>query len=142
MSIGDRFQYNGINYSLISTTTAQIGFGLNVSPYTSAVSRSYTNDINIPSYVTHNSKQYKIKKVSIHKFYCCSSIKKITLPPTITSFEWSCFNGMSSLAHIIIHGENKMRYIGPDVFSDTALKEFFIPSSVNSMDPSALHNTD
>ena len=140
MSVGDRFQYNGINYSLISKTTIQVGFGLGVSPYTSAVARSYTNDINIPSYITYNSKQYKVKRVGAHAFYCCSSIKTITIPPTITSFEWSCFNGMSSLANIIIHGENKMKFISCDILSSTAIKEFFIPSSVNSMDENALHN--
>ena len=71
----NRFQYNGINYSTISTSAVQVGYGLTQEPYNSAVSRDYEGDINIPSYVVYSGKEYKVTKISCHAFYYCRLIK-------------------------------------------------------------------
>ena len=141
MSVGERFQYNEINYSIISNTAVQVGFGLTSSPYTSAVAKNYEKNVSIPSFVEYSSKSYKVKVVSAHAFIYCSKIKKVTVPSTITTFEWSCFNAMASLEELIIPGDNKITYIGTDFIANTKLHEFFIPSSVRSMISGSLRDT-
>ena len=57
MSIGERLQYGEINYSITSSTSVQVGFGLINSPYTSAVDQNYEENISIPNYITYKSKE-------------------------------------------------------------------------------------
>ena len=133
MSIGERFQYNEINYSITSSTTIQVGFGLKTSPYTSAVDRNYEKNVSIPNYITYKSQRYKTTSVGAHAFYYCTKIKKVVIPETVVSFEWSCFYSMNSLVELIIHPDNKLRTLGHDFIANTNLSYLFLPSSLKEI---------
>ena len=142
MSVGERFQNGDINYSVISNTAVQVGFGLTYEPYTSAVAKDYDKNISIPSFILYSGKSFKVKRLGAHAFYFCYKIKKVIVPSTVTSFEWSCFNGMSALEELIIPGDNKITYLGIDFIANSPLHEFFIPSSIRSMDYDSLRSTN
>ena len=141
MSIGERLQYGEINYSITSSTSVQVGFGLINSPYTSAVDQNYEENISIPNYITYKSKGYKVASIGAHAFYLCAKIKKVVIPETVVSFGWSCFNNMRSLVELIINPDNKMRVFGMDFLTGTTLSSFFIPSSVKEIEYNSFRYT-
>ena len=63
------FTYNEINYSTLSSTTAQVGYGYTTAPYNSAVPLDYDGDIVIPSTVTYNRNQYTVTQIGSHAFF-------------------------------------------------------------------------
>ena len=73
-AVGKKFTYQGINYSTISSTEAQVGYGYRRQPFTSAVSRDYEGDIVIPSFVTDNlGTIYRVTKIGDHAFFSCNA---------------------------------------------------------------------
>ena len=133
MSARARFQFDEINYSLTSASTAQVGFGLSVSPYTSAVPRDYSKNVSIPGFVVYNGKSYKVTRISNHAFLGCGLIQEISIPSTVTTLQISCFNSMTSLVSLIFDGMNQIRSLGADILAYTKLKELVIPSSVTRL---------
>ena len=109
-----RFTYNEINYSTLSSTTAQVGYGYRSEPFTSAVPRDYDSVIvTIPSSVSNLGNQYKVTKISDHAFFYCAKIKKIIIPYTVEVIGWSSL-AIPNLEEIIIAPNSHLKEIGAD----------------------------
>lgn len=132
MSVDEIINHENINYSIIRDNELQVGLGLEVSPYTSAVPRDFQKTkISIPSHINKNEKKYRVTKVGAHAFYGCSNITIIELPFTVEILARSCFGVMQSLEIIIIPSNTRLHTIDKGVFHKCLnLENFFIPSSV------------
>ena len=127
-----RFTYNEINYSTLSSTTAQVGYGYRTNPYTSAVTRDYDKEIVIiPSTVTdiNTGNQYTVTKIGDHAFYYCSKIKRITIPYSVEVIGWSSL-AILSLEEIIIPPNSRLKDIRTDfIHSCFNLSNFVYPNN-------------
>ena len=131
MTTPTRFQYNDINYQVLTQETAQVGYGYEDTPYTSAVDVNYINDINIPSYVfDQNNHQYKVTVISKHAFFICQKIKRFTVSYTVEVIEWSAL-AIDSLEELIFESNSHLREVGDDlVHRCTKLKYLALPPSI------------
>ena len=125
-----RFTFNEINYSTISSTTVQVGYGYTTDPYTSAVPRDYDMEtIIIPSTVTYNGNQYRVTKIGDHAFYYCTKIKKMVIPYTIEVIGWSSL-AIPSLEEIIFAPNSRLKEIDRDfIHSCLNLSTFIYPNN-------------
>ena len=133
-----RFQYNNISYSLISDKNAQVGFGLEDQPFTSAVDVDYDAEtIIIPSTVYYNNKAYTVTQIGSHAFFQCTKIKIVIISYTIELIGWSSLS-IISLEQIIIPPDTRLREIGTTfIHTSTNLSYFIIPQSVREISPVA-----
>ena len=139
-----KFQYNGINYSTSSLTTAKVGYGKTKNdpkPYNTAVSADYTGEINIPSFVyDSNNNKYKVTAISAHAFYQCDRIKVLIIPYTIEVIEWSAI-AMAGLEQLIISPNSQLREIGVHaVHLCYHLSYIILPASVKILDAAAFRS--
>ena len=125
-----RFTFNEINYSTLSSTTVQVGYGFTTEPYTSAVPRDYDKEVVIiPSTVTYNWNQYLVTKIGDHAFYYCTKIKKIIIPYSVEVIGWSSL-AIPSLEDIVIAPNSRLKEIGLDfIHSCKNLSTFVYPNN-------------
>ena len=128
------FTYNNIQYSTLTTDTVQVGLGLSYSPYTSAVSPDFSENVQIPCFVENASKKYTVTSVGRHAFYQCVNISEIILPNTIKILCWSCFFGMTNLSKLVIPPDSQIIIISSDFIRNCPkLTHFFIPKTVKKL---------
>ena len=136
-----QFQYNDINFQTLTQETAQVGYGLNADPYTSAVDVDYPNDIIIPSYAfDQNENKYKITVISQHAFFRCSKIKRLTVPYTVEIIQWSAL-AIRSLEELIFESNSHLREVGADIVHISFnLIYLALPPSVEIIADRIFHN--
>ena len=106
-------------------------YGTIGNPGTKAASPTPTGTVTIPS--TLGGKPVTIGQ---YAFYCCSGLKSVTIPDSVTSIGRSAFSGCSGLTNISI-GDG-VTYIGTNAFSSCSrLTSVTIPGSVRIIDKSA-----
>lgn len=143
MAIGDKINYGGINYTIIGSNEAQVGYGYTAEPYTSAVPRDYSGQsVVIPSLFTVDDVTYTVTIISCSSFYKCKYIVSIEIPFTIKTLGWSAFGAMESLETIIIPENSRLTSIHLHVIHlCDKLKNFFIPKSVKTLEAGVLDHT-
>ena len=96
----------------------------------------YSNDVVIPSVVTHNYKDYSVETIAANAFSSCPSLTSITIGNNVKSIENYAFESCSSLTSVMLSG--KIETIGKNAFSGcTALNEITLPASVKSIGENA-----
>ena len=96
----------------------------------------YSNDIVIPSVVTHNYTDYSVETIAASAFSSSPSLTSIIIGNNVKSVENNAFEGCSSLTSVILGG--KIETIGKNAFSGcTALNEITLPTSVKSIGENA-----
>ena len=129
----------------------------------------YTGDIEIPSSITYNNKNYSVTHISDYAFSGCSDLTSITIPNSIQTWGYSVFSGCTGLTSVTLNcntmvsrddaltniimksifGEQVKEYIiGDDVTSIgryifsgcSALTSITIPNSVTSIGFGAFQN--
>ena len=96
----------------------------------------YSNDVVIPSVVTHNYTDYSVETIAANAFSSCPSLTSITIGNNVKSIENYAFESCSSLTSVMLSG--KIETIGKNAFSGcTALNEITLPASVKSIGENA-----
>ncbi len=96
----------------------------------------YSNDVVIPSVVTHNYADYSVETIAANAFSSCPSLTSITIGNNVKSIENYAFESCSSLTSVMLGG--KIETIGENAFSScTALNEITLPTSVKSIGENA-----
>ena len=75
----------------------------------------YSNDIIIPSTVTHNYADYDVQAIAANAFSDCASLTSITIGNNVTSIESSAFSGCTALNEITLSASVKS--IGENAFA-------------------------
>ena len=97
---------------------------------------NYSNDVVIPSVVTHNYADYNVEAIAVSAFSGCTSLTSITIPNSVTSIGNNAFYDCSSLTSVTLGG--KIESIGRRAFSGcAALNEITLPASVKSIGENA-----
>lgn len=88
--------------------------------------------ITIPKKVTIDGKKYIVKTIS-NVFYNCSSLRRITIPNSVTTIEYGTFRNWSSLTKITI--PNSVTTIGSNAFDKcSSLRKVTISNSLRSIE--------
>lgn len=92
------FEVEGIYYTILSDSesTCEVSKGYG----------EYTGDVEIPSAVTFEARQYLVTKIASNAFVGCSSITSVTLPNSVSESLFGVFTGCSSLAEISVAQDN------------------------------------
>lgn len=114
---------DNINYSIPDLT----GNEASVIPLDTG---KYTGNINIPSSITYNSKNYTVTTIA-EAFNSCPEVTVVNLPSTITTITKNSFNGCIGLTYIKI--PFNVNYIGENAFAGTTNLQDFICLSDNWM---------
>ena len=86
---------DGINYRLNEDNlTAE------VIEKRKGIFNDYEGDIIIPDTVKFNEATYRVTSIGQKAFYCCKSLRSITIPASVTSIGEDAFNDCSSLTAI------------------------------------------
>ena len=122
--------YDGIEFKIFESGTAQIGVGNRA-----AVEKSITS-IEIPERISYGNKEYIVTSIGQSAFYNCAKLEKVTIPSGVTSIGLSAFYNCAKLEKVTI--PSGVTSIGNYAFSRcTALKEVTIPESVITIGYSA-----
>ena len=78
-----RITFQGINYTIRTETTIDVGYNLSENPYTSAVSRVFSGPLIIPSFISYSGNLFRVNNISSHSFYFCEQITAVVIPYTI-----------------------------------------------------------
>ena len=96
----------------------------------------YSNDIVIPSVVTHNYTDYSVETIAASAFSSSPSLTSIIIGNNVKSVENNAFEGCSSLTSVILG--SKVETIKKNAFSGcTALNEITLPASITSIGENA-----
>ena len=96
----------------------------------------YSNDIVIPSVVTHNYTDYSVETIAASAFSSSPSLTSIIIGNNVKSVENNAFESCSSLTSVILG--SKVETIKKNAFSGcTALNEITLPASITSIDENA-----
>ena len=106
---------NGINYRFDED---------NLTAEVIKMKNGYDGDIIIPETVVFNEASYLVTSIGKMAFFCCESLKSITIPDGVTSIGNEAFGHCSSLTSIVI--PESVTSIGESAFDDcsslTAIK--------------------
>ena len=106
---------NGIKYRLDEE---------NLTAEVTKKSGGYEGDIIIPETVVFNEASYLVTSIGENAFFCCESLKSITIPNSVAHIGDDAFGDCSSLTSIVI--PDSVTSIGESVFDDcsslTAIK--------------------
>ena len=140
MSIDDTFQYNDINFKVVSKNACQVGYGYEAEPYTSAVDVNYPNNISIPDIAIKGTNKYIVTIISSHSFYNCYLIKSVIVPNTVIELQHSCFSLMSELREIIFQENTQLKKLGFSfIHLDYKLEVINIPATVEVINNGAFY---
>ena len=88
---------DGIRYGIWQGLSTEKDYAYVTSPE----SGHYTGEINIPSFIYYEGKEYCVKEIGYHSFYF-SSVSKVTLPNSIKEIGLQAFAQCSNLSELII----------------------------------------
>ena len=111
------WKYECINSSATwEIKSVEIG-GLYTKPAVEVIDKEdkYSNDIIIPSTVTHNYADYDVQAIAANAFSDCASLTSITIGNNVTSIESSAFSGCTALNEITLSASVKS--IGENAFA-------------------------
>lgn len=99
-----------------------------IESFTEKDSDFFISNKNI-SYVNFNNTQTSIWYPS---FYCCSSLKRITIPSSVDLIDTNAFGRCSSLEEVVIESPSQLNSIQGCAFNQcTSLTHFSFPSSIS-----------
>lgn len=127
---GDKFNYNGIYYTVISENdkTCETKEGTGYSPEDNSVS----GDITIPEKVINNGIEYTVIAIGKSSFEYCKNLTSIIIPNTVAKIDKSAFSYCSALRSVSI--PNSVLEIGESAFTMcTSLSSVTIPNSVTTI---------
>jgi hypothetical protein len=128
------FEIDGIYYNV--NVKEEITVEVTKMTYGDTPTVNYTGDITIPSTVTYYGKTYTVNRIEDNVFYDCSGLKRVTLPPTITSIGASAFQNCYQLTSVNL--PESLIEIGESAFSRClCLSSMEIPASVTKIGNSA-----
>ena len=100
---------------------------------------NYSNDVVIPSIVTHNYADYNVEAIAARAFRDCTSLTSVTIPNSVTSIGEAAFGKCSCLTSVIIG--NSVTNIEKNTFWDcSSLSSVTIPNSVTNIGQWAFEN--
>ena len=102
---GDTFEYNGLNYTILSETDHTVEVYYGQFGYWSGY---------IPSFVTLNGSRYVVIGIAQGAFIDCSSLTSVTIPNSVTSIGEYAFSRCSRLTSVTI--PNSVTSIGSGPF--------------------------
>jgi len=112
---------NGIEYYIAGTTATVV-----------SMNPKYSGNINIPSTVDYEGKNYTVTRIGNHAFLKCIGLTSITLPNSITSIGNSAFKECTGLTSVIL--SNNLTNIGNSAFRDCInLTSITLPSNLTSI---------
>lgn len=109
--MGDRFEIDGIYYTISENNTASL----------TSTNRSILGPFAIPSQAKFNGKNYDVTFIDNEAFYGCSSLTSVTIPNSVTSIGYRAFWWCTGLTSVIL-GSGVLS-IGEDAFLYTNLKK-------------------
>jgi len=119
------FVVGGIYYNITGGNNVEV-----------ARSRGYSGNIEIPSSVEYNAKNYTVTSIGEEAFEGCSGLTSVTIPNSVTSIGNYAFRGCSGLTSINI--PNSVTSIGERTFSScSGLTSVAIGDGLTSIDSSA-----
>lgn len=129
MSFAQTFNANGINYSVITSTT-------NVKV---ASNGSFVGAAVIPTTVTDGTTTYTVTTIDSFAFYNCSGLTSVSLPSSITTIDTRAFSDCPNLNSINI--PSSVTTLGNQSFVNcTSLTTMTIPDSVTTLGPAIFAN--
>lgn len=96
----------------------------------------YITEANIPSYIFIDGANRKV--TTVEGFNDCTNLRKVTLPSTLTTIDYSAFRGCTSLTSITI--PSSVTRIDDYAFANTGLTSIVIPNSVTELGYNAFEN--
>lgn len=137
----DTFEYDGINYSIISEPDESTVFGtVQVIPLEFG---HYEDDVVIPNAVKQNNDQfadaYMVVGIAPRAFYGCEDLNSVSIPSSIEFIGEEAFF-LSSLRRIEIPYGN-LTEISNKAFSRCFLKSIHLPKSVSVIGESAFESS-
>jgi hypothetical protein len=120
-SFGQTFTYNGINYTVLTPTTAQV-----------ASNPGFFGAANIPFTVNNGVTNFTVTNIGQYAFQNCTSLSSVTIPNSVTTIGLGAFDSCTGLTSVNI--PNSVTSIISSAFSScTSLTSITIPNSVTSI---------
>lgn len=100
------------------------------------------DEVSIPAMHTLSEDEaYQVASIGENAFKD-STIKKVSLPPSLQQISKSAFENASKLEEVAFYGTPRLKQIGVSAFLNaTSLKTFVLPSSLTKIDTLAFSNT-
>ena len=124
-------EVDGIYYNFISVNSVEVTSG----------EKLYNGEINIPSTINNNGASYNVECIGIKAFYGCESLKKVSIPNSVTTIERDAFSGCTELTSVNI--PNTVTVIRERCFFNCkSLPSIIIPNSVTNIEHYAFNGCE
>ena len=90
------FEVGGIYYNITSADEPTVAVTYRGSSY-SSYSNRYSGNVDIPSSVSYDGKNYSVTSIGDHAFYNCSGLTSVSIPNSVTSIGDDAFQYCSGL---------------------------------------------
>ena len=132
--VANNFEKDGIHYNITSETELT----LEVTSYNNS-SGMYTDNVEIPSTVIYESKEYMVTSIGDYAFYYCSSLSSITIPESVTSIGSHAFSGCSGELAVNCNIPSSSSY-SSGAFYNSSFSKVTIGNNVTSIGDYAFYN--
>ena len=123
-ALAQEFEYEGIKYSCLTDTTAQVGYNYG--------NTKVKGNLVIPESVTYDGRQLKVTAIGEYAFGFCDSLERVRLPETMKELSYGCFEWCKNLKEVVL--PKTMTSMGYTNFLNcTALESFTLPDSLRTL---------
>ena len=130
-SLAHDFTIGGIYYNIIDKAKRTIEVSHRGSS-SDSFNNEYYGSVKIPSSVKYKGTTYSVTSIDWSTFEGCTNLKSIVIPNSITNIGVGAFKGCANLTSIVI--PNSVTWIRENTFKDcTKLKSIIIPNSVTEI---------
>ena len=100
---------------------------------------SYSGNVSIPSFISHNGRMYSVTSIGNYAFDGSSGLTSVTIPNSVTSIGDYAFDGCSGLTSVTI-GNSVTSISNKAFYGCSGLTSVTIPNSVKSIGEDAFNN--